>query len=419
MGLFREEALKAEKEKWLGQVIITSPVKLKFFVIFVVCILIALVIFLTTASFTKKQTITGQLVPDLGLIKVYSPQYGVITKADIEEGDFVHKGDILYILSSDREDANKQGIQEVISSEINNRLKLINSEVAKLNEQYEIDKKSTQDIIKRSKEQLDVLNDQISQNKQIVELIKKRQEQYEELYKKNYISRDQVERVKEELLSSSMNLNNIEREIINVQKELSNRQSELAGLEVKYTQQKSQYERNVSQINQELVESESRREIVIQAPQSGTITAVVGQVGQYVDGKRQLLSIIPEGSELLAQLYAPSQAIGFINEGAEVFLRYEAYPYQKFGQHKGYVESISKTALPKSELTDLITVNEYNPNVSYYRITVGLEQQGILAYGEERPLQAGMLVEADISVDKRKLYEWFLEPLFTLTGKLK
>src|SRR5699024_8492355 len=268
------------------------------------------------------------------------------------------------------------------------------------------------------KEQLAEQNKQIENYERIINLVSRRQAQYQELYKKQYISLEQVDRVREEYLTANVTLNNLKRERLNTQKEINQRASELQGLDVKFKQQTSQYERNISQMNQELLESESRRDIIIQAPQSGMVTAVVAQIGSYIDGKRQLLNIIPENSTLLAHLYAPSEAVGFIKEGAKVFLRYQAYPYQKFGQHAGVVESISKTALPKTELTDFIAANEYNPNISLYRISVKLDKQTIRVYGEEKPLQAGMLLEADIVLDKRKLYEWVFEPLFTISGKL-
>ncbi|MEI0692988.1 HlyD family secretion protein, partial [Pseudomonas aeruginosa] len=44
--------------------------------------------------------------------------------------------------------------------------------------------------------------------------------------------------------------------------------------------------------------------------------------------------------------------------------------------------------------------------------------QAVTAYGQPRPLQSGMLLNADILQDTRRLYEWVLEPLYSLTGKL-
>ena len=77
--------------------------------------------------------------------------------------------------------------------------------------------------------------------------------------------------------------------------------------------------------------------------------------------------------------------------------------------------SVSKTALPSTEISGL-------PNIgggeSLYRIRVALARQQISAYGKAQSLQAGMLLEADVLQEKRRLYEWVLEPLYSLTGKL-
>jgi membrane fusion protein len=53
-----------------------------------------------------------------------------------------------------------------------------------------------------------------------------------------------------------------------------------------------------------------------------------------------------------------------------------------------------------------------------YRITVRLSKQEIKTYGRPQALQAGMLLDADILQETRSLYEWVLEPLFSLSGKL-
>ena len=53
-----------------------------------------------------------------------------------------------------------------------------------------------------------------------------------------------------------------------------------------------------------------------------------------------------------------------------------------------------------------------------YRVTVRLKHQRINAYGTQHALKPGMLAEADILQDTRRLWEWALEPIFSVTGKL-
>jgi membrane fusion protein len=56
---------------------------------------------------------------------------------------------------------------------------------------------------------------------------------------------------------------------------------------------------------------------------------------------------------------------------------------------------------------------------SVYEVVVALHAQTVVAYGEQRQLRAGTEVEADVLLETRRLYEWVLEPLYSLTGKVR
>ena len=51
-----------------------------------------------------------------------------------------------------------------------------------------------------------------------------------------------------------------------------------------------------------------------------------------------------------------------------------------------------------------------------YRITVSLASQSVAANGAAVPLQPGMTLEADVALERRRLFEWILDPLFAVTG---
>lgn len=96
-----------------------------------------------------------------------------------------------------------------------------------------------------------------------------------------------------------------------------------------------------------------------------------------------------------------------------VQLGYQAFPHQKFGHHRGVVARISRSAIGPS-----LPGPNGQAGEPYYRVVVHLAGQTILAYGKPEPLRPGMLLEADILGEERKLYEWVLEPLYSLTGRL-
>jgi membrane fusion protein len=116
---------------------------------------------------------------------------------------------------------------------------------------------------------------------------------------------------------------------------------------------------------------------------------------------------------LEAYLYVPSRAIGFIRPGQLVKVQFQAFPYQRFGTYNGRIIDVSDTILSPLELPIKMSLSE-----PVYRVAVELEQQTVTAYGEEVTLQAGMLLNADISVDTRNLMEWLLDPLYSLKERM-
>jgi membrane fusion protein len=165
---------------------------------------------------------------------------------------------------------------------------------------------------------------------------------------------------------------------------------------------------DIAALESERVQQEANGQLLLKAPVAGLVANRMIEPGQAVQGGQALLSLLPQGSKLQAQLLVPSRAIGFIEPGDRVQLRYQAFPYQKFGHHIGHVLKISRSAMARQD-------GDKEP---LYRVLVALDEQAITAYGKAEALRPGMLVDADILGERRRLYEWVLEPLYSVKGKL-
>jgi len=126
--------------------------------------------------------------------------------------------------------------------------------------------------------------------------------------------------------------------------------------------------------------------------------------------------LIPEESTLIAKLYAPSRSIGFVQKNDQVLIRYQAFPYQQFGQHEGVVRSVSTSSISPADLASVMGTS-VQPGESYFSIDVDLKSLSVKAGSTTRPLQPGMILEADILQENRRLYEWILEPLYGMTER--
>ncbi len=118
------------------------------------------------------------------------------------------------------------------------------------------------------------------------------------------------------------------------------------------------------------------------------------------------MEIIPKEDVLQAQLFVPTRAIGFVHPGQKVRILYEAFPYQEFGTYSGRVNEVSQTILTKADASGPIDLKE-----PAYRVTASLDRTDIDVYGKHLPLQADMLLRADIILEKRSLISWLLDPL--------
>jgi membrane fusion protein len=105
--------------------------------------------------------------------------------------------------------------------------------------------------------------------------------------------------------------------------------------------------------------------------------------------------------------------MGFVQPGQVVRLRYEAYPYQKFGTQQGHVLAVSRSPLGAPELAALSLPAQAPGSEPLFRITVGLD-----APIRTMPLGPGLRLQADVLLERRRLIEWLFEPLLGLQGRL-
>lgn len=416
--LYRTESLNARQAHWLGEIILIRPIAFTFLSLLAFLSAIIVLSFMFFGTYTKRTTVTGHLVPHLGLVKVYAPQIGIVVKKNASEGQPVKQGDILYVVSSDRRSDTHGAVQETISSQVRARRDSLNNALEKTRQITEGERNTAVKRIADLKSELIKIDNQIEGQFSRVKLAEDAVVRTQYLEAQRFISKEQLQERQADLLDQRSRLQSLERDKISVNRDLTSYIDDLTSMPLRHQNTLAEIERNINILGQEFTESEAKRRLEITAPESGTATAVMGEIGQMVDGNKSLVSIVPSGAILQAYLYAPSRAIGFLSPGDKVFIRYQAYPYQKFGQAQGTIANAAKVALSRSELFGIGGSSDLGGDSEpLYRVTVSLDKQTIQVYGRPQQLQAGMTLEADILQEKRRLYEWVLEPLYSLSGK--
>lgn len=417
--LFRKEVFVAQQNKWTGQVILTRPFSFLFLTFCAFLIALCIIIFLIFGSYTNKTTVEGQLLPTMGVVRVYSSDIGTITHKFVEDGNFVKAGEPLFKLSTSRF-GEKGNVQAKLAAEANLKKTLALQELERLKRIHQNEQKNVHNNIHRLNNQLENIKQQITGQNRQIRLAEKTLNKNKFLASQGAVSQQDKMTAESHLLEQRSRLQSLKREQNNAIRELDEQKITLSSLPERHKTELSQLNRAITEMNQEILDFDLKSEQTIRASKSGYISTINVDIGQQVEPSKLLLSIVPEQTELVANLYIPSKAVGFIKPKDKVVLRYQAYPYQKFGHATGEIISVARTALGKQELSGLgiIFTNPTLLNEPAYLVKVKLEKQTIKAYGENKPLQIGMILEADILHERKKLYEWVLDPLYSISGKI-
>ena len=259
-----------------------------------------------------------------------------------------------------------------------------------------------------------------------VQLALKSLERQNELAKRGFVAAAQAQTKQEELLDLQLRERNAERNWQGLQRDLPALRAERQAAETQAKTTLTQLDRSAASLGQESTENDARNGVTLTAPQAGRISGSTPGSGQSVQPGQTLVSVLPsDGSpmpraaELQAQLFAPSRTAGFVEVGQAVRLRYAAFPFQKFGMAEGEVTAISRSPiatqdLPAGQGQALIAAAQANEPM--YRITVRLSKQVVNTYGRSTALAAGMALDADVQQDRRKVWEWMLEPVLAISG---
>lgn len=417
--LFRPQALSERRTRWLGTVLLAPQISHTLFAVFAALAASAVLALLFFAEFTRTARISGWLMPDQGLLRIVAPLQGVISQLHVQEGAEVRKGQPLLVLSTELQSEAVGATREEIVRRLMSRR---DSLIAERDLQHRLHRQELADLESRvdtlEEEQLSLERERDLQRARLA-LAEETERRQRRLRDDGVVPVQRLEQAQKERIDEALNLRSIERAWASLQGSRLTLEGELRNLPLKYASKVADMERSIAALEQQLAETEAQRQLVILASQDGTVTALQAEVGSSVNTSVPLLAIVPAGSKLEAQLFSPSRAIGFVQPGQRVLLRYQSFPYQKFGHYEGTVTSVSRSAISPAELTQQLAglTSLFRTDEPVYRITVALASQTVTAYGKPVALQPGMQLEADVLIERRRLIEWILDPLFSVTGK--
>jgi membrane fusion protein len=416
VNLFRPEVLESRRTSWVGEIQLIRPLSLTVLTGAVVTAALALGAFLTVGEYTRKVRVSGVLVPDRGVIRLVAPQEAQLLERRVSEGARVRAGDVLFVLSLDRA-AVSGDTQAAVQRSLSARESSLDKAAVQQQSLHDCQTAALARRLADMQREQASLDAEVALAMQRIALAEQARARTESLRNDNFVSNAQVQAKTEELLGLQAQRQALERQRGAHARDMATLEAQRRDLPLDNARKLGEIERERAELAQLGAESESRRSLVVRAPQDGVVSGVIAQPGQTVIPGVALASLVPQDAKLQAHLYAPSSAVGFLRAEQSVLLRYDAFPYQKYGAQAGRIEQVSLAPLSATELAGL-SLPPVAAREPMYRIAVTLARQDIPAGADVRPLVPGMQLEADVPIERRRLVEWLFAPVLGVAGRV-
>jgi len=413
LPLFRKEALDHQRERLYGELILAQPISYWIITIFLVAITSAACWFLATNSYIKKEKVPGIIVPREGIVTVYPPQAGILTKLNISEGMDVEESEELFSMLIDQRMTGGEYVGLKLIEQLDIQEIQLNRKLAYEHERVSTALEANEARTNRLKKEIDQLKGLIRTQNETLDIAHGAYIRMQKLYSDNVIAPIELEEYYRKYLEQKQQAESFAMRLDEAISSMDENILNIRTLEINGKREIADIENQLAELVKQRTQIEGQRQMVINAPVAGKITAVTVNVGQRIDPAKPLFSIIPDGSDLQVNLYLPTRSIGFLKTGQSVNISYTAFPYQKFGTYSGIISQIAGSVIMPGEPASGMTFQE-----PVYKVTAALENQYVRAYGEEIPLRSGMILSADVILNKRSLFEWLLEPVYSLKGKI-
>ncbi len=403
-SLFRKDFLDSARKRGLGRVSLAQPAPAFVLGLLPITLALTVVLFACFGSYTERTRVAGRLVPTLGLSDIVASRPGVVAQLRVIEGQRVEKGDVIGVVASREYTLEDGDTSHAIKQNIELRRISIRESYRSRMQQLDDQLASQRRRLLGVERELAMMADSVRNLHEQASLAKEILDRFELLGRTQYVSELQVQQQRSIYLQRVGDVQALERQVASLKE---SRSELIKGIEEhgsQVEQLESAEEQDLLALARESIGNTERAENVLRAPVSGEVGVVVATVGQSVRGGDVVASVVPHLSELEAHLLVPSRAIGFVNAGDPVWIRYVAFPHQQFGQWKGVVSQISTSPMGHGS-------DRAEP---VYRVVVELDQQAVTVQGQVRRLRPGMMLEADIEVGRKRIWEWVMQPLLNL-----
>jgi multidrug efflux pump subunit AcrA (membrane-fusion protein) len=375
-------------------------------------VIIGLVLLGIVASLVVEvpETVGGRfsLAPLAGADPVRARKDGIVTEIRVREGDTIAAGGMILRLRS-ASLSDRFGDQRTLETQVRadeERLKIASG-------QYETRKRADAAEGRRLTSRTESLTRLIASKRHRLELTRELADSAQIGYRNGAVNRVEAARLDLEFSTLNEEVQVTANDLEDVRADLARlaRDGQARDLEYQEIRRSLQESMETARIRidalgrdlQDLTDSG----LAVTSPCRGVVLRLyLNGPGAVVREGEIISEIACAGERLQAEFQVPQAGLPMIRAGQPVKMRYDAFPYQRYGVRFGTVRWVGPAGVAARDS-------------GAFRVLVDLAEDSILVRGQSRPLQAGMGGVADVVVGRRSLVSYAVEPIRALRENLR
>lgn len=414
--MFRQELLENRKMLWRGRALLLPGIPPLLVISVCIIFLSVFITFVIMGSYTRRVNVSGEITTWPRPVNIYSSVQGFIVKQFVTEGQEIRKGEPVYQIDVSRSTSSGV-VSDNQRKDIENQIVRIANIISRL----EDSKKATLQTLEKQKMQYQEAFERstaiVRRAEEGIIIMKNNMNNYRTYQKKGLINKDQLTNQTALYYQQQNNLLSLSGQNEQNALQITSLESQIKIQAADFDNRIYQMELQRYELQKELINTDVNGEVIIRALSDGKIDSLSVTVGQMVSAGDSLLQIIPDKiKDHYLVVWAPNDAVPYINPGDRVNIRYEAFPAEKFGQFAATVLLVSKTPASSQEMLTYqgAPKNNQNTSVPYYKIVVRPDLQEIRYDGKFLPIENGMKAQGTLFLEKRKIYQWMLSPFYDM-----
>jgi len=401
----------------------------------VVALIAALGAWIALARLDVVAVADGRLVPRSQLKIVQPAEGGVLREILVAEGERVRAGQVLGrmdVRAAQADSANLETelalrqlqLRRVDAELAGSRLAPLAGDRIELHAQVEAQREARAQayqnslaeeraVISRAQREMGVAQEMLGKFAAALPVLIEQERAFERLASEGFAGKLMSRQRGRERLEAEQDLRAQEHRVESARATIEQTERRMGQLTANYRSQlrteRIEAERERSRSAQELEKLRYRQSLAeLRAPADGVVKDLATHTaGSVLAPGAVLMTLVPEGEPLVAEVWLQNQDAGFVRAGQPAKIKLASFPFQRYGMLDGRVLRISADATDRTERAEA-----GKPATAYaYRAIVELASQQLRAGESAHQLLPGMQLSAEIRLADRTMLEYLLSPV--------